>query len=109
MSRLFAFAFDCWTVQVKRSGLFNKNNILVEAILLKKCKPKYYDYHARSSLHDCSFHYSSSLSKIYLTFHIKSFKKQVVSKSVPGRFISRNCRFNFISVAGPVAAETEVE
>ena len=61
------------------------------------------------ALHDCSFHYSSSLSKIYLTFPIKSFKKEVVSKSVPGRFISRNCRFNFISVAGPVAVETEVE
>ena len=41
-------------------------------------------------------------------FPCSIFQKTVVSKSVPGRFISRNCRSNF-SVAGPVAVETEVE
>ena len=57
----------------------------------------------------CSFYYSLALSKIYSTIHnlSKIFKKQVVSKSVPGRSISQNCCFSFISTAGSASVETE--
>ena len=48
----------------------------------------------------------TTASKIYLTFPNLS-KKQVVSKSVPGRLISRKYCFSFISKAGPAAVETK--